>query len=76
MTVVVEVIVDRGMDGAELLQGLDVSEPGRRALAGRTLAETYDAGRPVDMMDKPDDLPTSPPAQQPRQDVINRVLAA
>ena len=46
------------------------------ALAGRTPAEAYGAGRPVDMMDKPDGLPTSPPAQQPRQDVINRILAA
>ncbi len=46
------------------------------ALAGSTPAETYDAGRPVDMMDKPDGLPTSPPAQQQQQDVINRILAA
>ena len=46
------------------------------ALGGRTPAETYDAGRPVDMMDKPDGLPTSPPAQQQQQDVINRILAA
>ncbi len=43
---------------------------------GRTPAVTYDAGRPVDMMDKPDGLPTSPPAQQQQQDVINRILAA
>jgi putative transposase len=46
------------------------------ALAGRTPAETYGAGRPVDMMDKPDDLPTSPQAQQQQQDVIDRILAA
>ncbi len=46
------------------------------ALAGRTPAEAYAAGRPVDMMDKPDGLPTSPQAQQHQQDVINRVLAA
>ncbi len=46
------------------------------ALAGRTPEEAYDAGRPVDMMDKPDGLPTSPPAQQQQQDVINRILAA
>jgi putative transposase len=39
-------------------------------------AEAYGDGRPVDMMDKPDGLPTSPPAQQPQQDVINRILAA
>ncbi len=38
--------------------------------------EAYDAGRPVDMMDKPDGLPTYPPAQQQQQDVINRILAA
>ena len=46
------------------------------ALAGQTPAEAYGAGRPVDMLDKPDGLPTSPPAQQPQQDVINRILAA
>ncbi len=46
------------------------------ALAGATPAETYDAGRPVDMMDKPDGLPTYPPAQQQQQDVIKRSLAA
>ena len=46
------------------------------ALAGQTPAEAYRGDRPGDMMDKPDGLPTSPPAQQPRQDVINRILAA
>jgi putative transposase len=46
------------------------------ALGGRTPAEAHGGDRPVDMMDKPDGLPTSPPAQQQRQDVINRVLAA
>jgi putative transposase len=46
------------------------------ALAGQTPAEAYGARRPVDMMDKPDGLPTSPPTQQPQQDVINRILAA
>ena len=46
------------------------------ALAGATPAEAYGAGRPVDMTDKPDGLPTSPPAQQQQKDVINRVLAA
>ena len=46
------------------------------ALAGRTPAEAYGAERPVDMMDKPDGLPTSPQAQQQQQDVIDRILAA
>jgi len=46
------------------------------ALAGRTPAEAYGAGRPVDMMDKAHALPTSPQAQQQQKDVINRVLAA
>ena len=46
------------------------------ALAGATPAEAHGAGRPVDMMDKPDGLPTSPPAQQQQKDVINTVLAA
>ena len=36
----------------------------------------YGAGQPVDMMDKPDGLPTSPQAQQQQQDVINTILAA
>ena len=46
------------------------------ALGGQTPAEAYRAGQPVDMMDKPDGLPTYPPAQQQQQDVINRILAA
>ena len=46
------------------------------ALAGQTPAEAYGAWRPVDMMDKPDGLPTSPQAQQQQHDVINRILAA
>ncbi len=46
------------------------------ALAGRTPAEAYGTGWPVDMMDKAHALPTSPQAQQQQQDVINRVLAA
>ncbi len=45
------------------------------SLAGQTPAEAYGAGRPVDMMDKADALPTSPQAQQQQQDVINRILA-
>jgi putative transposase len=45
-------------------------------LAGQTPAEAYAAKRPVDMMDKPDGLPTYPQAQQQQQNVINRVLAA
>jgi len=45
------------------------------SLDGQTPAEAYSAGLPVDMMDKPDGLPTSPQTQQQRQDVINRVLA-
>ena len=43
---------------------------------GQTPAEAYGAVRPMDMMDKPDGLPTSPQAQQQQQDVINRILAA
>lgn len=47
------------------------------ALGGRTPAEAYAAGRPVDMMDKAVALPTSPQAQQQQEeDVINRILAA
>jgi putative transposase len=46
------------------------------ALAGRTPAEAYGAGQPVDMMDKARALPTSPQARQQQQDVINRILAA
>ncbi len=43
---------------------------------GCTPAEAYGADRPMDMMDKPDGLPTSPQVPQPQQDVINRILAA
>ena len=46
------------------------------ALAGQTPAEAYDAGRPVDMMDEADALPTSPQAQQQQKDLINEILAA
>ena len=46
------------------------------ALAGQTPAEAYGAEQPVDMMDKAIALPTFPQAQQPQQDVINRILAA
>ncbi len=46
------------------------------ALAGQTPAEAYGETQPVDMMDKATALPTSPQAQQPQQDVINRILAA
>ncbi len=46
------------------------------SLDGQTPAEAYGAGRPVDMMDKPDGLPTCPQAQQQQKDVINRILAA
>ncbi len=52
------------------------SERPHSSLAGRTPAEAYGAGRPVDMMDKPDGLPTCPQAQQQQKDVINRILAA
>ena len=41
---------------------------------GQTPAEADGAGQPVDMMDKPDGLPTSPQAQQQQQDVINTIL--
>jgi len=51
---------------------------------GLTPAEVYGIGEPMDMMDKPDGLPTSPQgiarrfgqAQQLQQNVINRILAA
>ena len=47
------------------------------ALDGKTPAEAYSAGKPVDMMDKAGALPTSPQAQQQqRDDSISRVLAA
>jgi putative transposase len=51
---------------------------------GQTPAEAYGAVRPMDMMDKPDGLPTFPQglarrfgqAPQQQQEVINRILAA
>ncbi len=46
------------------------------ALAGQTPAEAHGAGQPMDMMDKAIALPTSPQAQQPQQDMINRIQAA
>ena len=50
------------------------TERSHSALAGRTPAEAYATGQPVDMMDKADALPTSPQAQQ--QQSMNRNLAA
>ena len=41
------------------------------SLDGQTPAETYHRDRPVDMMDKPSGLPTSPPAQQQQKYDIN-----
>ena len=48
------------------------------SLGGQTPAEAFSGQRPVDMMDKPDGLPTSPPALQQQQENINlkRHLAA
>ena len=46
------------------------------SLDGQTPGEAYRAGQPVDMVDKARALPTSPPAQQHQQDVVNRILAA
>ena len=60
---------------AEWIEFYNTKRP-HSSLDGRTPAEAYGAQRPMDMMDKPDGLPTSPQAQQQQQDVINRVLAA
>jgi len=46
------------------------------SLGGRTPAEAYGAGQPMDMLDKPRGLPTSPQAQQQQQNMINRIQAA
>jgi putative transposase len=46
------------------------------ALNGKTPAEAYGIGQPMDLMDKASALPTSPQAQQLQQNVINRILAA
>lgn len=46
------------------------------SFGGRTPAEVYGTTHPMDMMDKPYGLPTSPQAPQQQQDVINRILAA
>jgi len=46
------------------------------ALGSQTPAEAYEAERPVDMMDKPNGLPTDPQAQQQTQDMIEAILAA
>ena len=54
------------------------SERPHAALGGRTPAEAYREGPPVDMMDKPlRVLPTSPQAQQQQQeDRFKGILAA
>lgn len=52
------------------------SERPHSALGGQTPAEAYEAGKPVDMMDKAHALPTSPQAQQQQEGMINKILAA
>jgi hypothetical protein len=39
-------------------------------------AEAYGIGQPMDMMDKAPALPTSPQAQQQKQNMINRIQTA
>ncbi len=46
------------------------------SLGGRTPAEAYGINPPMDMLDKPGGLPTSPQAQQQQQNMINRIQAA
>ena len=46
------------------------------SLGGQTPAEAYGPGQPMDMMDKPGGLATSPQAQQQQKDVMNGILAA
>ena len=46
------------------------------ALGDQTPAEACGIARPMDMMDKARALPTSPQAQQPQQNMINRIQAA
>jgi len=46
------------------------------AHGGRTPAEAYGSGQPMDMMDKPDGLPTYPQAQQQQENMLKRKLAA
>ena len=72
-----EVTADRGAQRVigEWIGFYNTERP-HSALAGQTPAEAHGNGRPVDMMDKPDGLPTYPQAQQQQQDVINRILAA
>jgi putative transposase len=46
------------------------------AHGGQTPAEAYGIKQPMDMMDKPDGLPTSPQAQQQQQNMLKGKLAA
>ena len=68
---------------AEWIEFYNTKRP-HSSLDGRTPAEAYGAQRPMDMMDKPDGLPTYPQgiarrfgrAQQQKQNMINRIQAA
>ena len=53
-----------------------VTERPHSALHGQTPREAYEAGQPVDMVDKPGGLPTYPQAQQKKEDMIELILAA
>ncbi len=53
VTVLVEMVVDRGMGGGRLLQGLDVPEPGHRDLEGQGGDdEEIDGGRAREVVSK------------------------
>ena len=68
----------RCMDNIFIAEWIDFynTERPHSSLDGKTPSEAYWKDRPVDMMDKPNGLFTSPPAQQQQQDVINGNLAA
>lgn len=46
------------------------------SFGGRTPAEAYSEGQPMDMMDKPRGLPTSPQVTQQQESMINLIQAA
>jgi putative transposase len=46
------------------------------SFGGRTPAEAYSEGQPMDMMDKPRGLPTSPQAPQQQESMLNMIQAA
>lgn len=68
-----------GFHAERIITGWIAFDNGTRphsSLDGRTPDEAYGNGRPVNMQDKANALPTSPQAQQQKSEQVKSILAA